>query len=66
MTQQNKFNPLQLELLRLYAGKVSDEDLLEIKKMLGQYFANKLRSQVDKAIKDKGISLEDLDKWANE
>jgi len=36
------FSNLQLELLKLYARKVSDRDLLQIKTLLGQYFADKV------------------------
>ena len=63
---QRKFSPLQLELLKLYAMDHSDEDLLAIKKILGQYFAKQLRNKVDAAVNDKNITQEDLDKWINE
>lgn len=63
MTQSSKLSPLQLELLKLYSMGHSDEDLLEIKKMLGRYFAKKLRLKVDTAVKEKGITQNDLDRW---
>ena len=63
---QHKLNPLQLELLKIYAMNPSEEDLLAIKAMLGRYFAQKLRKQVDKAVQEKGITTEDLDSWINE
>lgn len=63
---QSKLNPLQLELLKVYAMEHDEEDLLAIKKMLGRYFAKKLRQKVDIAIQEKGITQKDLDKWANE
>jgi len=44
----------------------SEEDLLAIKTMLGRYFAQKLRKQVDKAVQEKGITTQDLDSWINE
>jgi len=66
MTQSNKLSPLQLELLKLYSMEHSEEDLLEIKKMLGKYFAKKLRRKVDIAVKEKGITQNDLDNWINE
>lgn len=66
MTTQSKLSPLQLELLKIYAMQHSEEDLLEIKKMLGRYFAKKLRKKVDTAIQKKGITQQDLDRWANE
>ena len=41
------FSNLQLELLKLYARKVSDRDLLQIKTLLGQYFAYKASDLAD-------------------
>ena len=66
MTTTKKLSPLQLELLKIYSFNPEEEDLLEIKRMLGQYFAKKLRKQVNMAIKKKGIMNEDLNNWANE
>ena len=51
---------------RYYSINPSEEDLLAIKAMLGRYFAQKLRKQVDKAVKEKSITQQDLDKWINE
>lgn len=66
MTQSRKLSPLQLELLKLYSMNHTEEDLFEIKKMLGRYFAKKLRLKVDMAVKEKGITQKDLDGWINE
>jgi len=63
MPQSNKLSPLQLELLKLYSMGYSEEDVLEIKKILGRYFAKKLRLKVDTAVKEKGITQKDLDRW---
>lgn len=66
MVQQTKLSDLQLELLKVYSFQPEEEDLLEIKKMLGQYFAKKLRRKVDEAVANKGITQADLDQWINE
>ena len=63
MTQSKKLSPLQLELLKLYSMNHTEEDLLEIKKMLGRYFAKRLRLKVDTAVKEKGVTQKDLDRW---
>jgi hypothetical protein len=39
---------LQLELLKIFARDIEDNDLLEIKKFLIQYFANKAMDLADK------------------
>ena len=66
MMTSSKLSPLQLELLKIYAMQHSEEDLIAIKKMLGRYFANKLRQKVDQAIQQKNITQLDLDQWINE
>ncbi|MBI9037990.1 MAG: hypothetical protein JEY97_07650 [Bacteroidales bacterium] len=38
---------LQLELLKLYTKPISKTDLLEIKKIIAQYFANKAMDLAD-------------------
>jgi len=63
MAQSKKLSPLQLELLKIYSMNHTEEDLLEIKRMLGRYFARKLRHKVDKSVKAKGITQQDLDHW---
>ena len=54
------FSNLQLELLKLYANGISDEQLLEIKWLLGKYFAEKGTSGMDNLIREKGLSQQDI------
>jgi len=61
-----KLSKLQLELLKVYSFNPTNEDLLEIKMMLAQYFANKLIGNVQKSIDEKNITDEDLENWLNE
>lgn len=61
-----RLSELQLELLKIYSFNPSNEDLIQIKKILGNYFASKLTSNVQKAIEDNNISDEDLESWLNE
>jgi len=44
ITNQPVLSNLQKELLKLYANGISDEQLIEIKWMLVQYFADKAKS----------------------
>lgn len=48
----------QLELLKIFSTPVSDSDLLEIKKMIVQYFAKKSMDLADK--------LWDENQWGEE
>jgi len=50
------FTNLQLELLKIYARTVDEKDLLEIKRLLGQYFADKASDLADKRWEEKGLS----------
>ncbi len=55
-----KFSNLQLELLMIYSNGVSDEQLTDIKWMLGKYFAEKATEETDKIIDDKKLSEADI------
>jgi len=57
---------LQLELLRLYSNRISDESLLEIKRILARYFADKATNAMDKFWEEKGLTEQDMVNWTNE
>ena len=42
----HKLSNLQLELLKIYSFNVKDEQLLEIKNILGNYFADKVTEDI--------------------
>jgi hypothetical protein len=58
----DRLTNLQLELLKIFSRTVSDEDLLEIKKTLSQYFAQKAISAADKVWDEKGWSRKEAEK----
>lgn len=68
MNRQSKtgLSNMQLELLRLYGGDVSDETLAEIKTILARYFADKASDAMDEVWERQGIKPEDMTGWANE
>ncbi len=57
---------LQLELLKVYSFEPTESELLEIKAMLGKYFAQRMTQAVNEAIKTKNITEQDLENWLNE
>lgn len=61
-----KFTPLQQELLKLYAINVDENELREIKDLLGKYFLEKLQKKVTDAARKKGYTQEDFDSWLND
>ena len=54
---------IQLELLKLYSVGVSDEILLEFKKMMSKFLTQKMRDEAGKVWLEKGYSEKDLNKW---
>ncbi len=64
--QQTGLSTLQRELLKLYANHISDENLLEIKSLLAQYFAQKAPEAMDKVWTEKGLIEQDMIDWTNE
>ena len=59
----SKLSPLQLELLKVYSFDPTEEELIEIKRMLAKFFAHRFTEKAAKAAEEKGITDEDLDKW---
>ena len=57
---------IQTELLKLYANNLSDNDLFEIKSMLGKYFANKATEAMDEVWENNNLSEQDMINWTNE
>jgi hypothetical protein len=57
---------LQLELLKLYSTNLDQKDLVEIKRILANYFVQRAIKEADKIWEEKGLSNEDMDKWLNE
>jgi hypothetical protein len=50
----------------VYSFQPKEEDLLAIKTLLAKYFSGKLQKNIQKAIKERNITEEDLDRWLNE
>jgi hypothetical protein len=57
---------MQYELMRLYSMNVSEEDLLNIRKMIAKYFWKKTIDEADKIWDEKGYSNELMQEWLNE
>lgn len=64
--ESTKLSNLQMELLKLYARPISDEELKDIKKMLADYFAKKLDEEVDRVWKENGWNQSTIEKWKKE
>jgi hypothetical protein len=64
--QAQSLSNLQLELVNLFRYQVDDSQLIEIKDILSQYFANKASDEMDKLWEERGWSNETMEKWVSE
>lgn len=61
--ESQKLSNLQLELLKLYAMGVSDEELRDIKRMLAKYFMEKAMDEADKVWDERRYTNELMEEW---
>ncbi len=54
---------IQIELLKLYSVGVSDEVLMELKKVMSKFMMQKMRTEAGKVWLEKGYSEQDIHKW---
>jgi len=60
------FTNLQDELLQLYARQVSEEDLKNIRELIGAYFAGRLTSLANASWDKNGWTQQDMEDILNE
>jgi hypothetical protein len=66
MTQTQPMSNLQAELLKLYANNISQQHLLEIRLLLGKYFAQKATDAMEKVWESQQLTEQDMVDWSNE
>lgn len=54
---------LQLELLKLYSLDLSDQQLLDVKRVLAKYFADEASDEMDRLWDQKGWNNNTMDEW---
>jgi hypothetical protein len=59
------FSNIQLELLKLYATNIQENELLDIKNYLAKYFAQKAVSKADAIWDIKAFDNSEMDRWLN-
>lgn len=57
---------LQEELLKLFSNNIPENELIEVKSLLGKYFGKKATSEADEIWANKEYSNEKMDSWLNE
>ncbi len=63
---QKPMSNIQLELLKVYASNISEEDILHIKDYLARYFMQKAITEVNKIWVERGYTNELMDEWLND
>jgi hypothetical protein len=63
---QHKLSNLQIELLKVFSRNLSDVQLLEIKQILANYFAQKATEEMDKIWDEKGWTNETMEGFLKE
>jgi hypothetical protein len=59
-------SPLQTELLKLYAVGITNDQLLDVKRLLGRYFAESAMNNMDAFWEEQGLTDADMNKWLHE
>ena len=57
---------LQLEIIKLYSTSLEQQELLELKQMLANFFARKAIQEADQIWSDKNLKNADMDDWLAE
>jgi hypothetical protein len=66
MVHSQKLTNLQLELVKLFSYKVAENQVLEIKQLLSNYFADKATEEMDRLWDENNWSEETMKDWSNE
>ena len=54
---------LQLELIKLFSLDLTEDELIEIRRMLSKYFADKASDEMDRLWEKNNWSDETMDNW---
>ena len=58
--------PLQLELLKTFSRPIPDAQLVEIRQLLTDYFAQKIDEEMDQLFVERGWDAITAKQWADE
>jgi hypothetical protein len=59
-----KLTNLQLELLQTFSYKLPDEQLIEIRQLLAQYFLDKVDAEMDQLWQENSWDSNTVEEWA--
>ena len=64
-TQNGTYSNVQLELLKLYSTDLSENELAELKGLLGKFYADKSIELADQEWQNKQLTNDKMDDWLN-
>lgn len=64
--ETKKLTNLQLELLRIFSRELTEQQLLEIRALLVNYFSEKISDQMDELWDKNGWTEETMKEWTQE
>lgn len=59
------FSNVQLELLKLFSTDLPDNELLELKKVIADFYAEKSIQLANQVWDKKDLTTKDMDEWLN-
>ena len=63
--QPTKLNSLQISLLRLFERGMSDEDTLELRRVIVAHLSKKMLAEVERIDDERGYTAEDYERMLN-
>jgi len=57
---------IQIELMKLYSTNLSDNEMMELKNVLANFFGNKAIEKANQIWDERGLTNDDMDKWLNQ
>ena len=63
--QPTKLNSLQISLLRLFERGMSDEDTLELRRVIVAHLSQKMLAEVERIDSERGYTAEDYERMLN-
>ena len=63
--QPTKLNGLQISLLRLFERGMSDEEVLELQRVLVAHMSQKMLAEVERIDSERGYTAEDYERMLN-
>jgi hypothetical protein len=65
-SQPGRLNALQVSLLRLFDRGMTDEQVLELKRVLVRHYGAQLREEVERITDERGYTQADFDRMLSE